>query len=157
MSSWQHNSRSVQTCTPPRSPPLFLYPLRAAVKKQSFNLNNQSAVTNQTFHLRRRRRRLDNQSILFLSCIILSLSLTLYIHFFSFSLFLLCVCVCVHSSSSCFTLLFLSVACTYNSRIGITFPHQPSVISPPSLYAYWGGGQARAAILNRDDEIVSAD
>ncbi len=130
--------------------------LSAAVKKQSFNLNNQSAVTNQTFHLRRRRRRLDNQSILFLSCVIYILSI--YIFLFFLPSFLLCVCVCVHSSSS-FTLLFLSVACTYNSRIGITFPHQPSVILRRPFMCIGRAGRqlARAAILNRDDEIVSAD
>ena len=106
MSSWQHNSRGTRQPSP-------------AVKKQSFNLNNQSAVTNQTFHLqrRRRRRRLDNQSILSLSLsmrLFLSLFYLLFHSLFTFLFFLL-------------LLLFSSRRhiYIYNSRIGITFPHQP--------------------------------
>ena len=102
-----------------------LHNIAAAVKKQSFNLNNQSAVTNQTFHLRRRRRRLDNQSILSLSSFFSMCYIDIYIFLFSLLFFL-----CVHP-----------LLChTSNSRIGITFPHQPSVIlrrrRPPPLFFY---------------------
>ena len=130
-----------------------LHNIAAAVKKQSFNLNNQSAVTNQTFHLRRRRRRLDNQSILSLSSFFSMCYIDIYIFLFSLLFFF-----CVHP-----------LLChTSNSRIGITFPHQPSVIlrrrrPPPPFFLciYWKNQKATqekgAAILNRDDEIVSTD
>ena len=101
-----------------------LHNIAAAVKKQSFNLNNQSAVTNQTFHLRRRRRRLDNQSILSLSSFFSMCYIDIYIFLFSLLFFFFCVHPLLCHTS--------------NSRIGITFPHQPSVIlrrrRPPPLF-----------------------
>ena len=128
MSSWQRNSRRVHTHTHTHLHQQGLHNIVAAVKKQSFNLNNQSAVTNQTFHLRRRRRRLDNQSILFLSSFFSMCYIDIYIYIY------------ISFLPSFFFVCFHPLLChTSNSRIGITFPHQPSVIlrrrrpSPPFL------------------------
>ena len=102
-----------------------LHNIAAAVKKQSFNLNNQSAVTNQTFHLRRRRRRLDNQSILSLSSFFSMCYIDIYIFLFSLLFFFF---LCSPSSLSHIE------QSDWNNVSASAERYSPTTTSPPPLF-----------------------